>query len=56
MGSDYRGDIAADVAILFLVLAWTAVALRIYVRAFMTKSWGIDDWFGVASLVCYYKK
>ncbi|KAH6638620.1 hypothetical protein BKA67DRAFT_588981 [Truncatella angustata] len=32
------------VAVAFLVLTWIMVPLRVYVRAVMTKSFGLDDW------------
>jgi hypothetical protein len=34
-----------------LPLTWLAVGLRIYVRAYMTKSFQIDDWFMVIAQV-----
>lgn len=46
-----RGSEAAAVAILFLVLSWIAVMLRVYVRGIMTKSFGIDDYLAVVTLV-----
>jgi hypothetical protein len=52
MAGDYRGDKVAEVAILFLALTWVTVSLRVYVRAIMTKSFGVDDWLAVLSLVC----
>jgi hypothetical protein len=39
------------VAILFFVLTWLTVGLRVYVRAIMMKTWGKDDWCMVAALV-----
>lgn len=32
------------VTAVFLPLAWFVVGLRIYVRAYMTKTFGADDW------------
>lgn len=32
------------VGIAFFIITWTAVGLRIYVRAGMIKSFGRDDW------------
>lgn len=52
MAGEYRGDKVAEVTILFLALTWVAVSLRVYVRAIMTKSFGVDDWLAVLSLVC----
>lgn len=46
-----RGPQLAVVVILFLVVTWLIVALRCLVRVRMIKSFGLDDWFMVASLV-----
>lgn len=54
MASDYRGELCNVVAILFLGLTWTAVLLRVYVRAIITKSFWTDDWLAVLTLVCKY--
>jgi len=51
MAIDNRGPLIAAVGILFLVLTWVAVSLRCYVRIFMIKSFGLDDWLSVAALV-----
>jgi hypothetical protein len=51
MAAEDRGPQLAAVAILFLTLAWIFVSLRCYVRIVMIKSFGIDDWLAVASLV-----
>ena len=51
MAAEDRGPQLAAVAILFLTLAWIFVSLRCYVRTVMIKSFGIDDWLAVASLV-----
>ena len=40
------------IAILFKVLAYLFVGLRIYVRAYLLRSFGIDDWMMVICLVC----
>jgi hypothetical protein len=53
MTAEDRGPQVAGVAILFLILSWIFVSLRCYVRGFMIKSFGPDDWFAVASLVRY---
>lgn len=53
MAGDYRGDKVAEVTILFLALSWVTVSLRVYVRAIMTKSFGIDDWLAVLSLALF---
>jgi hypothetical protein len=51
MAIDDRGPLIAAVGILFLVLTWVAVTLRCYVRIFMIKSFGLDDWLSAAALV-----
>jgi len=43
MGYCKRDQVLA-VAIVFTILSWTTVALRIWVRAGMLKSFGRDDW------------
>lgn len=42
------------VAILFFVLTWLTVGLRVYVRAIMLKTWGRDDWAMVITLVSLF--
>ena len=39
------------IAILFMLLAYLFVGLRIYVRAWLLRSFGIDDWLMVICLV-----
>jgi hypothetical protein len=51
MAIDDHGQLIAAVGILFLVLTWVAVTSRCYVRIFMIKSFGLDDWLSVAALV-----
>ena len=46
-----RGHEILAVAIPFLVLSWVTVGLRVYVRAGMLKSFGMDDWAMVVTLV-----
>jgi hypothetical protein len=48
---DDRHNEVLAVATLFFVLTWSTVILRCYVRGVMTSTWGIDDWYMVASLV-----
>jgi hypothetical protein len=47
------GDVLV-VAILFFVLTWLTVGLRVYVRGYMLKTWGRDDWYMVVSLVSLF--
>jgi hypothetical protein len=51
MAENNRGPEAAAVAILFLVTSWLAVMLRVYVRGVMTKSFGMDDYLAIVTLV-----
>jgi len=46
-----RGHEILAVAILFLVLSWVTMGLRVYVRAGMLKSFGMDDWAMVVTVV-----
>ncbi|KAJ4295635.1 hypothetical protein N0V90_007648 [Kalmusia sp. IMI 367209] len=41
------------VAILFFLLTWLTVSLRIYVRGFMLKTWGKDDWAMLTTVFWY---
>ncbi|KAK6069874.1 hypothetical protein SCUP234_10453 [Seiridium cupressi] len=44
MSDDDRSGHVFAVAVTFMVLTWIVVPLRVYVRAVMTKSFGLDDW------------
>jgi hypothetical protein len=48
---DDRHNEVLAVATLFFVLTWSTVGLRCYVRGVITSTWGVDDWYMVASLV-----
>lgn len=39
------------IAILFLLIAYLFVFLRIYVRAYLLRSFGVDDWLMVVCLL-----
>ncbi|KUJ09767.1 uncharacterized protein LY89DRAFT_276909 [Mollisia scopiformis] len=41
------------VAALFLTLTWVTTALRCYVRGFMAKSFGIEDWFAILAQLLF---
>lgn len=45
------GPLVHSVAIALLIIVWMAVGLRYYVRIFMVKSFGLDDWFATITLV-----
>jgi len=53
MAAEDRGPQIAGVAIGFLTCTWVFVALRCYVRVYMTKGFGTDDWLSVISLVSF---
>ena len=46
-----RGHELFAISIFFLVLSWVTVGLRVYVRAGMLKSFGMDDWAMVVTVV-----
>jgi hypothetical protein len=48
------GPVVQSVTIAVLVISWIAVGLRYYVRIFIVKSFGIDDWFITLTLVRNY--
>jgi hypothetical protein len=54
MTKDDRSREVFAVAALFFALTWTTVALRIYVRAILMKTWGKDDSYMVAALVRWH--
>ncbi|KAH9838850.1 putative integral membrane protein [Teratosphaeria destructans] len=41
------------VSVVFFVSSWFTICLRIYVRAYMLRSWGRDDWTMVASQILF---
>ena len=46
-----KGPQVEGVAIAFLTISWIAVALRLYCRLFVVKSFGIDDYLAAFSQV-----
>ncbi|TVY34859.1 hypothetical protein LSUB1_G005407 [Lachnellula subtilissima] len=48
-----RGPELAVVFGLFLGLTWLFVALRVYVKSFLSKSWGADDYLLIISLMLF---
>lgn len=50
--AEYNGTALVVTAILFLVLTWMSVALRTYVRGFMTGSFQVDDVLMLVAQVC----
>lgn len=49
-----RGPQVLGVAGLFLALTTIAVGLRCYTRAFISKSFGLDDWSALIAWVCKF--
>lgn len=50
---DNRGPQVLAVNIVFWVLTWLALSLRVYVRCFLRKTFGIDDWLMVGTQLFY---
>lgn len=48
---DTHGKEVFAVAILFFLLTWLTVGLRVYVRGYMLRTWGKDDWFMLTTVV-----
>lgn len=48
---DDRHHEVLAVAVGFLVLTWSTVSMRCYVRGVMTNTWGLDDFCMIASVV-----
>lgn len=46
-----RLRVMLGVGIAFLILSWTVVALRVYVRTILIKAFQTDDWTMLISLV-----
>lgn len=47
----YNGASLVVTSVIFLVLTWLSVALRTYVRAFMTNAFQMDDWLMLVAQV-----
>lgn len=52
---DRSGQVLA-VAVLFFILCWIAVGLRIYCRGWITRSLGTDDKMMIALMVLPYER
>ncbi|GAM88212.1 hypothetical protein ANO11243_062430 [Dothideomycetidae sp. 11243] len=39
-----ESNVFTSISVIFLVLCWVAVGLRVYVRAYLIKTFGADDW------------
>ncbi|KAI1497851.1 hypothetical protein F5X99DRAFT_395377 [Biscogniauxia marginata] len=49
---DTKGGVAIGSAVLCILVASTAVSLRLYTRLFMVGGAGVDDWMATLSIVC----
>ncbi|KAL0258330.1 hypothetical protein SLS55_007506 [Diplodia seriata] len=49
----HRSQQVLAIGTTFFILAWIVVMLRVYVRAYMIKSWGVDDWVMMLALACF---
>ena len=50
---DNQGPKLAGVTVAFLAFSIATVLLRCYVRAFLSRSFGYDDWLILATLLLY---
>jgi hypothetical protein len=48
-----RGPELLGVNVAFFTLAAISILLRCYVRIFMVKAFGVDDWLMLAASVCF---
>lgn len=44
-------DTMIAISVAFLAISWTSVTLRVFVRAFMIRAFGWDDWVMLVTLV-----
>lgn len=51
LADENRGHDLVVVTTIFLVLSWIAVCSRTCVRLFITKTFAVDDWLMLASIV-----
>ena len=49
-----QGPKIVALTIAFLAVPWTAVILRIYIRVWVKKAIGADDWLIIVGLVSNY--
>ena len=49
-----RGPQLLGAATFLIALSTITIALRAYTRAFVVKSFGLDDWFAVIAWVCQF--
>lgn len=51
MGFEDRSNTMIGVSGAFLAIAWIAFSLRTFVKGYIMKSWGLDDWLMVITIV-----
>lgn len=51
MAVENQGGALLAVGACFMTVAWLCVLLRTYVRVYLVKAFGLDDWLIVASVV-----
>lgn len=47
-----RRRLSIGIPCLLLVLSWTTVALRVWVKKWVVNAFSLDDWFMVVGMVC----
>lgn len=52
MGSSRNHQVLA-VAVIFATISWISMLMRVYVRRFLIKAWGRDDWAMVATQIVF---
>lgn len=53
MAIENRGPALSAVAIFLVTMATTSFVLRAYVRAFMVRAFGVDDWFMLLATITF---
>ncbi|KAG8170092.1 hypothetical protein KVR01_000837 [Diaporthe batatas] len=53
MAIENRGPVLSAVAIFLVTMATTSFVLRAYVRAFMVRAFGVDDWFMLFATITF---
>uniref|UniRef100_A0A0B7KDL0 Rhodopsin domain-containing protein n=2 Tax=Bionectria ochroleuca TaxID=29856 RepID=A0A0B7KDL0_BIOOC len=53
MAVENQGGALLAVGACFMTVAWLCVLLRTYVRVYLVKAFGLDDWLIVASVIFY---
>lgn len=52
MGLEGRANTMIGVSSAYLVVAWIAFSLRTVVKGYIMRSFGLDDWLMVITIVC----